>query len=144
MKHRTKLLSAIVLPCALALPFCAEVAQATTVTNGLTVHLKFDGDLLDASGHGLNGTNVALGTVDTKGISFAPGFLGQAVHIVVTTDGTTNSYVTLGYPALLHFGSDATTNTTDFSVAMWVKIASSTADEPFISNKNWDSSGNQG
>lgn len=144
MKHRTKIISALVLPSLLALQFYAGVAQATTVTNGLTVHLKFDGDLLDASGHGINGTNVALGTVDTNGISFAPGFLGQAVHILVTVDGTTNSYVTLGYPALLHFGSDATTNTTDFSVAMWVKIASSTADEPFISNKNWDSSGNQG
>jgi len=117
---------------------------ATTVTNALTVHLKFDGNLLDSTANGINGTNVALGTVDTNGITFAPGFLGQAVHILVTVDGTTNNYVTLGYPAKLHFGSDATSDTSDFSVAMWLKIASSSADEPFISNKNWDSSGNLG
>ncbi len=122
---------------------CANLS-ATTVTNGLTVHLKFDGNLLDATANGINGTNMALGTVDTAGVTFAPGFLGQAAHILVTVDGTTNNYVTLGYPALLHFGSDATHDTSDFSVAMWVKIASSSADEPFISNKNWDSSGNLG
>src|SRR5207245_11555280 len=33
---------------------------ATTVTNALTVHLKFDGDLLDSTTNGLDGTNVAL------------------------------------------------------------------------------------
>jgi len=144
MKKLIKFTSASLLAGILGLSLSGRIATATTVTNGLTVHLKFDNDLKDSSGHGINGTNVALGTVDTNGVTFATGFLGQAVHIVVTVDGTTNSYVSLGYPALLHFGSDATSNRTDFSVAMWVKIASSTADEPFISNKNWDSSGNQG
>ncbi len=128
----------------LGLCLVSPKSEATTVTNSLTVHLKFDGNLLDSTSNGINGTNMALGTVNTNGVTFAPGFLGQAVHILVTVDGTTNSYVTLGYPAKLHFGSDATNDTTDFSVAMWLKIASSSADEPFISNKNWDSSGNRG
>lgn len=132
------------LAAAFAMRLCSDQASATTVTNALTVHLKFDGNLLDSTANKINGTNVALGTADKNGVTFAPGFLGQAVHILVTVDGTTNNYVTLGYPALLHFGSDATSNTTDFSVAMWLKIASSSADEPFISNKNWDSSGDLG
>src|SRR5260370_42561007 len=144
MKNKTKILSTILLGGVLGLWLCASKAGATTVTNGLTVHLKFEGNLLDSTANGINGTNVGLGSVDTNGVTFAPGFLGQAVHILVTVDGTTNSYVTLGYPAKLHFGSDATKDTTDFSVAMWVKIASSAADEPFISNKNWDSGGNLG
>ncbi len=118
--------------------------SATTVTNGLVAHLKFDGNLLDATTNHVDGTSVALGTVGTNGITFAPGLLGQAVHILVTSDGTTNDFVSLGYPAALQFGSDATGDTTDFSVAMWLKIAASSADEPFISNKNWDSGGNQG
>ncbi len=118
--------------------------MATTVTNGLTVHLKFDGNLLDSTTNAVNGTNMALGTVNTKGVTFAPGLLGQAAHILVTTDGTTNNYVSLGYPTQLQFGSDATGDATDFSVAMWLQIASSTADKPFVSNKNWDSGGNQG
>jgi len=118
--------------------------SATTVTNGLVAHLKFDGNLLDATANKINGTNVSLGTVGTNGVTFAPGLLGQAVHILVTPDGTTNDFVTLGYPALLHFGSDATSDTTDFTVAMWLKINASSADEPFISNKNWDSGGNIG
>lgn len=118
--------------------------SATTVTNGLVAHLKFDGNLLDATANKINGTNVSLGTVGTNGVTFAPGLLGQAVHILVTSDGTTNDFVTLGYPALLHFGSDATGDTTDFTVAMWLKINGSSNDKPFISNKNWDSGGNIG
>lgn len=118
--------------------------SATTVTKGLTAHLKFDGDLLDATTNRISGTNVSLGTVGTNGVTFAPGLLGQAVHILVTKDGTTNDFVTLGYPALLQFGGDATSDTTDFTIALWLKIFSANADEPFISNKNWDSGGNLG
>ena len=44
----------------------------------------------------------------------------------------------------MHFGSDTTGDTTDFSAAFWVKIFHEDADEPFIANKNWDSGGNLG
>lgn len=87
---------------------------------------------------------MAVGTSDTTGPGFMPGILGQAVHIIVTSDNKTNQFVSLGYPPLLHFGSDATSDTTDFSVSMWLKIFGSSGDEPFISNKNWDSGGNLG
>jgi hypothetical protein len=146
MKNRSKLTltSTMILAAVLGTCLYASKAAATTVTNGLTAHLKFDSNLLDSTTNGINGTSVGLGTVDTNGITFAPGILGKAVHIVVTVDGTTNNYVSLGYPAKLQFGSDATHDTSDFSVSMWLKIFSSQADEPFISNKNWDSSGNIG
>ncbi len=144
MKVRIKSLSYLTVAALLAVLEQSPTLLATTVTNGLTVHLKFDGDLLDSTANHINGTNMALGTVDTKGVTFAPGLLGQAVHILVTVDGKTNNYVTLGYPAKLHFGSDATGDTIDFSVAMWLQIESSAADEPFISNKNWDSSNYRG
>ncbi len=113
------------------------VGLATTVTNGLAAHLKFDGDLLDATSNGVNGTPVG-----TPG--FATGVLGQAIHL--TSDGLdlTNNYVSLQYPPVLQFGSDATGNTTDFSVAFWVKIFSQNDDKPFISNKDWNSPLNQG
>jgi hypothetical protein len=144
MKKKIKIMPTILLAALFGARLATVESMATTVTNGLTVHLKFDSSLVDSSGNGINGTSVALGTVDTKGVTFAPGFLGQAAHILVTLDGTTNNYVTLGYPAKLHFGSAASNDVSDFSVAMWLNIASSTADEPFISNKNWDSSGDLG
>ena len=141
-KHTTTSRLALAALISLLLP--APRSIATTVTNQLTVHLKFDGNLSDSTTNGIDGTSVALGTVSTNGVTFVPGFLGQAVHIVASVDGTTNDYVSLGYPPLLHFGSDATSDTTDFSIAMWVRIFSSQADEPLISNKDWDSSGNIG
>jgi hypothetical protein len=122
----------------------AAELPATSVTNGLVAHLKFDGNLLDATTNHINGTSVALGTVGTNGVTFAPGMFAEAVHILVTKDGTTNDFVSLGYPTLLHFGSDATGDATDFSVALWLQISASSADEPLISNKNWDSGGNLG
>jgi len=47
--------------------------------------------------------------------------------------------VTLGYPNALKFGDSK-----DFSVSFWVKINSQADDHPFISNKDWNSSNNQG
>ncbi|MGO8679216.1 MAG: LamG domain-containing protein [Limisphaerales bacterium] len=144
MRPRIKPVAWLALAAAIGFLQPAPELSATSVTNGLVAHLKFDGNLLDATTNQINGTSVSLGTVGTNGVTFAPGLLGQAVHILVTKDGTTNDFVSLGYPALLHFGSDATGDTTDFSVALWLKVSSSSADEPLISNKNWDSGGNLG
>src|SRR5262249_14302017 len=48
-------------------------------------------------------------------------------------------YATLGYPNDLKFVSDV-----DFSISFWDNFTQSVDDPPFISNKNWDSSGNVG
>jgi hypothetical protein len=64
--------------------------------------------------------------------------VGQAAHITTTSDGTTFNYVTLGYPSALQFG------TNNFSVALWVNYTNQADDSPFISQKNWESSGNVG
>jgi len=113
----------------------AEVTVApepiyANVTNGLVLHLKFDGDVQDASGHGNNGT--VQGSP-----SFVAGAVGSgALHYSTKTDtgvsgGTVTeaNYVSLGTPADLKFGS-----TTDFSVAFWVRLPSgyTNGDLPFF------------
>ncbi len=102
-----------------------------TLGEGVVAYLPFDGDYNDYSGLGNNGTPVGSP-------SFAPGRVGQAAHITTTSDGTTFNYVTLGYPSALQFG------TNNFSVALWVNYTNQADDSPFISQKNWESSGNVG
>lgn len=100
---------------------------AGTITQDLVAHLKFDDSLSDSSGKGNHGTAVGAPT-------FAAGRIGQAVHIPSGAD-----YVSLGTPADLNFGTD-----TDFSIAFWAQIREWSSDPSFISNKDWDSGGNQG
>jgi hypothetical protein len=116
------------------------------ITNGLVAHLKFDGDYSDQAGYGVVGEPVSTGSLDTTLPDFAPGRMGQAVHILNTRDLTTNRVVALGpgYPDVLKFGSDATGDTSDFSVSFWVNYTHSEDDQAYLSNKNWDSGGNQG
>ncbi|HZR16079.1 MAG TPA: LamG-like jellyroll fold domain-containing protein [Verrucomicrobiae bacterium] len=100
-------------------------------TNGLVLHLKFDGDYVDASGRGNNGTPV--GTP-----AFVAGKIGQALHYSTDTDGngtnatvTNANYVTLGTPQDLLFGAS-----NSFSVAFWVReeADSTNGDLPFLSS----------
>ena len=86
-------------------------------TNGLVLHLKFDGNFSDSSGRGNNGTAVG-------GPTFVAGQIGQALHYDTGTDSgasggavTNADYVTLGRPNDLLFGA-----TTSFSVAFWVRL----------------------
>jgi hypothetical protein len=83
-------------------------------TNGLVLHLKFDGNYTDASGRGNNGTPVGAP-------KFIQGQIGQALRYSTATDGngvvTNANYVTLGTPNDLLFGSN-----TSFSVAFWVRL----------------------
>jgi hypothetical protein len=76
--------------------------------------LKFDGNYTDASGRGNNGTPVGAP-------KFIQGQIGQALRYSTATDGngvvTNASYVTLGTPNDLLFGSN-----TSFSVAFWVRL----------------------
>jgi hypothetical protein len=110
------------------------------VTNGLVLHLKFDGDYQDSSGRGNNGTAIGNGAP----ISIVPGRIGSgAVHYQTDTSTgipyadntnavvTDTSYVTLGNPADLQFGS-----ATDFSVSYWVNLPAGylNGDLPFFSS----------
>ena len=69
---------------------------------------------------------------------FAPGLIGQAFEYTTTTNGDIE-YATFGYPADLQFDS-----TNDFSVSLWVNYTNQSDDLPFIGNKDWGSSGNEG
>jgi hypothetical protein len=105
---------------------------SSPVTTGLTAYLKFDDTYADASGNGVTASAVGAPVFDA-------GYLGRGIHIKTKKDGSVNDYVTLGYPASLKFGA-----TSDFSVSFWVKILVQADDHPFISNKDWGSSDNQG
>jgi hypothetical protein len=116
------------------------------VTNNLVLHLRFDGNTTDTSGHGNNGTAVG-------GPTFVAGIIGSQALNYSTTTVTNNtpvsnvtaiaeSYVTLGTPADLQFGT-----TTSWSVSLWVKLPAgySSGDLPFIgtgvgsmNNPGWD------
>ncbi len=68
----------------------------------LVAHYKFDGDLTDSSGNGLDGTEVGT-------ITFSTGQLDQMAEF----DG--NSGITVSTSPLLNFGKG------DFSVALWLR-----------------------
>jgi hypothetical protein len=119
----------------------APVSYAN-VTNGLVLHLRFDGNTTDSSGRGNNGTPVGSPT-------FVPGIIGSnALHYVTETSNhvsgaavTNANYVTLGTPSDLLFG------TSSFSIGMWLKLPTNYlgGDLPFIgtetnsaNNPGWD------
>jgi hypothetical protein len=106
---------------------------APSITDDLAAHLKFDGDLKDASSNGVNGTSV--GTT-----SFGQGKVGSGALVVSSKkDGTSFNYVTLGMPGALQFGTN-----TDLTVSFWGKMDTWTADPSFVANKDWNSGGNIG
>jgi hypothetical protein len=106
----------------------APVSYAN-VTNGLVLHMKFEGDTSDSSGRGNNGTA-------TGGPGFVAGRIGQAIQLTSLTNGSgtfgSASYVLLGRPADLLFSPS-----TSFSVSMWIKqVAGDTpGDVPWIGNE---------
>jgi hypothetical protein len=78
-------------------------------TNGLVLHLKFDGSYSDSSGRGNNATAVGSPT-------FVAGQLGQAFQYTTRADGSAD-YATLGVPNDLLFSSNVS-----FSVSYWIKV----------------------
>ncbi len=96
--------------------------------SGLVMHLTFDGNLIDATGRGNDGTNEASGTTLVSSNNYVPGVLGQAYSYVTTVaQGATNSsgtnatvvsanYVSLGVRPDLQFGTGS------FTVSMWVQL----------------------
>jgi hypothetical protein len=91
-------------------------------TDGLVLHLKFDGDYQDASGRGNHGTAVGSPAI-------VSGRVGSALHFNTDKDAAIYNYVTLGKPEDLKFGTDV-----DFSVAYWVRTPAgqTNGDLPFL------------
>jgi hypothetical protein len=102
------------------------------ISNSLVVHLTFDGNYKDSSGRGNDANPVGTPTL-------VAGKFGQAMQFTTKQDGSEIDYASLGYPNDLKFGA-----TVDFSISFWANYTQQVDDPPFISNKNWDSSGNPG
>jgi hypothetical protein len=129
MKNLTSMraiLGAAVFACGLA------GSSQAAITTDLAVHLTFDDNLTDASGNGINGTPVGNPL-------FVGGVVGKAVSVTTLKDGSQFDYVSLGQPDSLKFGADV-----DFTISFWCNITNQVDDIPFISNKNWVDSNNQG
>ena len=102
-----------------------------SLQNGLAVYLPFDNSYTDASGNNLNGTPVGNPT-------FVAGLIGTGA-VQVTNQGTNRNFVTLGQAASSAFGQ-----TTDFTVAFWMKTERVSSDPVVVGNKDWDLGSNTG
>ncbi len=109
--------------------------SARPLTNGLVLHLNFDGQLLDVSGRGNHAVYARSGPNSRVAPTYVAGRIGQAFQYTTASDGSRFEYATLGYPTDLRLGPDD-----EFTVSMWVNYVTQTGDLPFISNKDWDKS----
>lgn len=104
------------------------VLQPPTTLNlssALVLHLPFDGNLSDISGHNNHGTNVGATTI-------VAGKVGSgALHYFTDTGSSSYNYVTLGQRPDLNFSSNV-----NFSVAYWVRLPGgyTGGDLPFFCN----------
>jgi hypothetical protein len=117
------------------------ISTFANLTNGLVLHLPFDGSYADASGNGNNATNVGTPV-------FVPGKIGSQA-LQVNSDKVNSifnaalvpaplNYTSAGSPATLHF--DAATS---WSVSFWVKYTGYPQDLPMIGDST-NSTGNPG
>lgn len=133
MSNKTTMKRAGVLAICLATAAC----QAQ-ITKDLVVHLTFDNTYANSRGNGVDGTAVGQP-------KFVTGKIGAgAIAVTTLKDGSSFNYVTLGSPSQLIFGSVNDGTATDFSVSFWCSYTNQIDDPPFISNKDWMSSNNQG
>jgi hypothetical protein len=113
----------------------SDPPNSGAITQDLVVHLNFEGDYTDSSGHNNNGT--AVGSP-----SFAAGNIGaSALQFTTFQNGSSYNYVTLGKPTDLNFG-----DSTDLSVSFWAKMPPNSwrGDPSFVANKDWRSGSNLG
>ena len=112
---------------------------AVPVTSDLVVHLKFDTDYSDSSGHGHNGTAVGAPTI-------AAGKIGSALQYTDADGGVSANYITLDNPVGTHPADLQMGANTSFSVSFWYKVPVGNRhnDPALVSNKDWDSGGNTG
>jgi hypothetical protein len=91
------------------------------LTNGLVLHLPFDGSYADTSG---KGNNASAPGGDPP---FVPGRIGQGVHIATTPN--------VNYLAVSDSSSDLGFDETEsFTVSFWIKYTGSFNDVPIIGN----------
>jgi len=102
------------------------------VTNGLVLHLRFDGNVTDSSGRGNNGTAVGTpafvtGLIGSNALQYTTVTLTNSTSISVTAA----SYVNLGTPADLAFHANSS-----FTIGLWVRLPTNYpgGDLPFIGN----------
>ena len=101
------------------------------------LHVTFDeADATDVTGRGNDGTVVG-------NPEFIRGVSGKAIHLVNSdsvagVSEQAEQYIDFGKPEDLQFGTE------DFSLAFWFKTEPHSKEGAVISNKNWDSGGNQG
>jgi Concanavalin A-like lectin/glucanases superfamily len=110
------------------------------IHDNLVVHLTFNGDVMDHTGRGNDGTIMRPGA-DSP---YVPGVIGQAYQTkgkVLGIDNSTSSYITLGNPPDLNFDGS-----TDISFSWWGQYTADAQhdDIPWLSNKDWNSGGNRG
>jgi hypothetical protein len=102
------------------------VTAAAPSSGNLVGHWKFDGNANDSSGSGTHGTVVG----DELWVA---GQIDNALELGGRT------HVVLGSGSDLNFG-----DSTDFSVALWIKTTGWQEDAALISNKDWMSGSNTG
>ena len=91
------------------------------LTNGLVLHLKFDGDYLDSSGRANHGAPVGAPQI-------IGGRIGSgALRYKTDTGSAVYNYVTLGRPNDLQFGADV-----NFTVSYWARYTGTPGDLPFL------------
>lgn len=108
----------------------AALTLVSDIKQGLVVHLTFDNDYSDASGHHNDGTPVGSPSLVDGRIG------GKALRFSQKADGTAFNYVTLGTPADLDFAQNI-----DFTISLWVKFSQWTRDPVLIANKDWNLQG---
>lgn len=107
--------------------------DATSLKTGLGAYLPFENNYNDASGNNRNGTAVGAPT-------FGQGKVGTgAVKVSSERDTSAYNFVTLGDSASVPFGQ-----TSDFTVALWIKSERVEGDPGVVGNKNWGSGNNTG
>ncbi len=117
-----------------SLPATLTVVGAPTfanVTNGLVLHLKFEGNYLDSAGRGNHGypsnsPAIVAGKIGAGALSYAT---TQIIDTNLLTTNYSASFVDLGTRPDLQFGTAI-----DFTVAFWVKFTGTPGDLPFFSN----------
>ena len=118
----------------------AEVTLRSRLQDGLQAFLRFEGDTIDDSGQGNDGTL-------SGDPSYVTGIIGQSLSFDDLVE--TKEYVELGSPEGLTFGED-----TDFTVSVWVlnedgfpdrtHLGGSANDPAIIGNKDSRLNSNQG
>jgi hypothetical protein len=98
------------------------------LTNGLVLHLPFDGNYNDTSGQNNNASPGGAPTFIT------PGKIGSsAIHVSTVVSNSTYNYVSVPYSPEFAFGP-ASALGTDFSVAFWVRYTGLPNALPMICN----------